>query len=452
MVDRMQWDKLLDTSIFMDPESVEDPERPNYARDYDRLVFSAPFRRLANKTQVHPLYSDDHLHHRLIHSIEVSSVGRSLGIRVANWLKQRREISDYQCNALPGVVQAACIAHDIGNPPFGHSGEEAIGEWFKNKFHDGKGIFENFDECVRAELEAFEGNAQGFRLIAKLELYRNNGGMRLSNATLAAFMKYPVTALVSQTLKNREGKPSRIELKKYGVFASELDLFREVAKTAGLKEICVGGHTIWCRHPLVFLVEAADDICYNIIDLEDAFIAGEISKKEIIDLLTPLAGSSSRTFDSDLDEVGYFRARAIGASIDGCVDAFRRNYESIMSGSLTTDLVGIASIAEPFRDIKDFSKSKIFNAPRKTRLEVSGRNTIHGVLEGILPLIEELESCSWDRDKLSGYFRQLESASQIDLRNISSTSDALHALADYVSGMTDRFAVKMHRTLSGDLE
>lgn len=450
----MNWTELLNTNLFGQPTHEEDPNRPHVAQDFDRLVFSAPFRRLANKTQVHPLHSDDHLHHRLIHSIETSSVGRSLGIEIANWLFEKGDLSEHiQKETLTGAVQAACIAHDIGNPPFGHSGEAAIGEWFEEQFSLQHGLFGEISREKRPEFEKFEGNAQGFRLITRLEMYRNEGGMRLSNVTLGAFTKYPTTAFVSEhekkIAKNSGSEAPYVGLKKFGVFEDDLDSFAGLAYDLGLLPRGESTSKYWCRHPLVFLVEAADDICYQIIDLEDAYVAGEVPAQKVQQLLEPLFGGTNRVFPSELEKISYYRARAINSAIPACVEAFKQNYAEIMAGQFSKSLVEVSTLKNEFQEIKKFSNETIFTAARKTRLEVSGRNTIQGVLKGMLPLFEKLGETSWNSEKLDGYYKQLYAASQVDLRDVDSADSALHALTDYVSGMTDRFAVKMHRTLSG---
>jgi dGTPase len=189
----LEWSKLLNLERFGDQEYVEQQNRPIYVQDADRIAFSAPFRRLANKTQVHPLYDHDHIHHRLIHSVETASVGRSLGMAVGHWMEQESHLKQGEKHVVAGLVQAACLAHDIGNPPFGHSGEAAIGEWFREKFHASTDIFQAIDHTLHGEFENFEGNAQGLRIIARLEMYRNEGGMRLSNGVLGTFAKYPIT-------------------------------------------------------------------------------------------------------------------------------------------------------------------------------------------------------------------------------------------------------------------
>lgn len=188
----MEWEKLLKLDRLGDPEYIQHKHRPIYLQDIDRILFSPPFRRLANKTQVHPLYDNDHIHHRLIHSLEVATVGRSLGIEVGAWLADDRQlIASDQVEIIAGLVQTACMAHDIGNPPFGHSGEEAIASWFREKFAHPVGILEDISETQRHEFAAFEGNAQGFRILTRIEMYKNAGGLRLALASLGAFTKIP---------------------------------------------------------------------------------------------------------------------------------------------------------------------------------------------------------------------------------------------------------------------
>lgn len=196
----MEWTNLLSKERLGDPDYTEEPNRPIFVQDYDRIVFSPPFRRLANKTQVQPLYEHDHVHHRLIHSVEVGSVGRSLAMGIGQWLVEQGHIEKGEQFSLANIVQAACAAHDIGNPPFGHSGENAIGAWFEEQFSNPKGIIADLDYSLRDEFCTFEGNAQGFRIIARTEMYRNDGGMRLSKAVLGAFMKYPLSAATKKGL------------------------------------------------------------------------------------------------------------------------------------------------------------------------------------------------------------------------------------------------------------
>jgi len=280
----MEWEQLLCGERLGDKHYEAKPDRTIFVQDHDRIVFSAPFRRLANKTQVQPLYEHDHVHHRLIHSVEVSSVGRSLAMRIGSWLEDGGSIKPGDASTLANIVQAACAAHDIGNPPFGHSGEVAIGDWFAEEFEKATGLFADIEAGRQTEFTDFEGNAQGFRILTRLEMYRNEGGMRLSKGVLGAFTKYPVTSATQRAVV-QDGADPYVGLKKFGLFESEAELFDRVATTLGLPRETHAAGSWWRRHPLVFIVEAADDICYNIVDLEDAFATGELPFSTVKDLL-----------------------------------------------------------------------------------------------------------------------------------------------------------------------
>ena len=213
----MQWDRLLNAGRLRRPEFAEAPGREAYLQDYDRILFSEPFRRLAQKTQVHPLYEHDHVHHRMIHSMETCSVGRSLGTGVGHKLLEKGRVTPDQVLRIAGHVQAACLLHDIGNPPFGHSGEDSIGAWFAAQFRAGSGLAGQVPEDQQDEFEHFEGNAQGLRIAGRLEMSRREGGMRLSYATLGSFLKYPCTRAVRDAVL--DGQPAPYAgLKKFGVF------------------------------------------------------------------------------------------------------------------------------------------------------------------------------------------------------------------------------------------
>jgi dGTPase len=442
----MKWEKLIDCNRLRDAKYTEHSQRPIYVQDVDRITFSAPFRRLANKTQVHPLYEHDHIHHRLIHSVETGSVGRSLGVKVGDWLEKQKFIQAGDKHIVSGIVQAACLAHDIGNPPFGHSGEEAIGTWFAEKFAGNETLFRALEEPLREEFLQFEGNAQGFRILTRLEMYRNDGGMRLAHGVLGAFAKYPVTANVRKTVRT-----NYCGLKKFGLFESEREIFTEVADAVGLLAETEDGATWWRRHPLVFLVEAADDICYNILDLEDAYTSGDFSAEVVLEYLEPLYPKSNRDHSNKTSEelIAYARARGIGTAIDACVDAFIENYPAIMDGTFSKSLIEVSRKSAEFSAIKSLANARLFRSARKTDLEVQGRNAIHKVLDGVSSIYHQLQRNDWDSDSLDSYHRQLISSAAIDIRNVTDSYSALHSLTDYVSGMTDRFTVKIARMLSG---
>lgn len=447
---RMDWKKLLCNERLNDAHYEERPNRSIFVQDHDRIVFSAPFRRLANKTQVQPLYEHDHVHHRLIHSIEVSSVGRSLALRVGDWLEEKGEIESGVSNNIASIVQAACVAHDIGNPPFGHSGESAMGDWFSEKFDNATGLMAEIEKECRTEFKKFEGNAQGFRIVTRLEMYRNDGGMRLSKATLGTFTKYPVTSSVRE-LVNDSAAETYIGLKKYGVFNSEIEIFKNVAEKLGLLEENHESGSWWRRHPLVFIVEAADDICYNIVDLEDAFTTGEIPYESVKEVLHMAANKPNRDIGdlNNIEHIALLRALSINNAIESSAEAFKNNYEKIMNGTFSISLADAGPMASIFAEMKKLSKEKVFTATRKTELEVSGRRVIENVMSGILPVFENLAVKNWNIEAISDYNRQLVRALSIDLRDIKGEYQAMHAIADYTSGMTDRYAVRVARMLTG---
>ena len=445
----MNWTELLSDARLRGASASARPGRSAFVQDYDRIVFSAPFRRLANKTQVQPLYENDHVHHRLIHSVEVGSVGRSLAMDVGLWLVEEGQIVAGREHDLANIVQAACVAHDIGNPPYGHSGEEAIGAWFTTHFKDQTRRLADLDPALQREFIKFEGNAQGFRILTRLEMYRNDGGMRLTKAVLGAFTKYPLTAATHLALEGAGTAP--LPYKKFGIFNSEAALFDEVAGTLGLPRETRDGCHWYRRHPLVFVVEAADDICYRIVDLEDAFTTGELSYEVVRDRLQELTGTAPRDPDdkSKAEHIGVLRAMAIGAAVRSCVAVFKENYAAIMAGQFSAGLVDRSSVAPNFAAIGALTTDHVFTAPRKTELEVSGRRVIDNVMTGILPVYEDLARKGWDQDALEPYSKQLVRALDLDLRDIGNAEQALHGLADFTAGMTDRYALRISRMLSG---
>lgn len=423
-------------------------------RTLTRILFSQPFRRLANKTQVHPLYDNDHIHHRLIHSLEVATVGRSLGVEVGAWLADELHvITADQVAVVAGLVQTACMAHDIGNPPFGHSGEEAIASWFLDKFICPEGVFQDISEDQRQEFTAFEGNAQGFRILTRTEMYRDDGGMRLAFGSLGTFTKYPVSASARRHV-GAEGSfngTKYIGLKKYGFFENDVAIFDTIAAALGIPKIettASDGTVIgrwWRRHPLAFLMEAADDICYNVIDLEDAYLAGDITYELVKSLLEGLLLKSNRLYpeQGEANTIARYRASAIGGTIQACVEAFKNNYAEIIIGEFPISLIEASNKAAEFKAIQKVAKARIFNAARKTELEVYGRNVVYRTLDALLPLLNEIRLAGWDLSRMSSYHVQLVRALNFPTHAMTNSYDALHSLTDFVSGMTDRYALKV---------
>ena len=299
---------------------------------------------------------------------------------------------------------------------------------------------------MQAEFRDFEGNAQGFRILTRLEMYRGAGGMRLSLGVLGAFSKYPVTAHVQVN-----SGADYCGLKKFGVFHSEAEYFAQIAARLGLLREGTAQEAWWRRHPLVFLVEAADDICYNIVDLEDGFAAGDLSFEQVIGCLEALGGKPNQDQSgyTQQEQIAYLRARSIGAAIQACVQAFKDNYQAIMTGQFSGSLVAASSKADEFAAIERIAHNQLFTAPRKTKLEVRGRNVTHTVLNGLLPVYQALAVKGWQEDALPTYERQLARAVDLDLRGVTDAYTALHSLTDFVSGMTDRYAVDVAAMISG---
>lgn len=430
-----------------DKKNDDKKHRPPYVVDADRIIFSDPFRRLAHKTQVHPLYEDDHIHTRLTHSLEVAQVGASLARKIYSSLPCEHK-DGLDEGAFVGAVYAACLAHDIGNPPFGHSGEETIREFFKEYSNEHGDERLKHDAALR-DLCCFEGNAQGFRIIAQVEMYEGYG-FDLTTGTLGAFVKYPYGS--DEEASACEADKYRKQ-GKYGFFESERSQFQEVVDKLGLCRIS-NEMQVWQRSPLVYIVEAADDICYKFIDIEDGYRARILSEQKVLDLLKKVSGVSR-------DSVSAARSKAIGKCVDECAKVFIKNLDQILSGDfgLSKGLLGNATdLRGPLGEIKKVTNGDIFTHSRKVRLEVQGRNTLRVILSELVTQLEELKRKGWKVKDLPNYAKQLflYCGFNVHKKNcryghlvIDSDENALRAAADFVSGMTDRFAVRFAGTLRG---
>lgn len=433
----MNWSQLLSPARFGQPVSSVAASRSAFEQDYDRIIFSHPFRRLQDKTQVHPLPEHDFVHTRLTHSLEVSSVGRSLGKRVGEVVLQRHSelANHYSLFDFGAIVAAASLAHDLGNPPFGHAGEDALSDFFKE--HP-----QWKEEVTSAEWEdliRFEGNAQGFRILNQQEY-----GLKLTMATLGAFTKYPCEALFPERDKSLRSQ------KKYGFFQSEKVIYTEVAKQLQLKASMSGA---WCRHPLAFLVEAADDICYSIIDLEDGCRLGLVSFEETVDLLAPILGSrldrGKISGSEGLNKkLGILRALAIGELIQACSDVFLENEAEILQGGYDKALVDESLFSDALKNISDISIQKIYRARQVTEIEAAGHVVLPGLLEEFVVAGAILKS-----EGKSRKFGNLALLFPAEIRQaiLMSTSDyeMLRLITDFISGLTDRHALSLYRKIKG---
>jgi dGTPase len=446
----MDWQKLLcDEQFSFDDNDTKSSldGRSQFQKDFDRIVFSPAFRRLQDKTQVFPLPESDFVHTRLTHSLEVAVVGRSLGNLVGEVILQRHpKLKDNFSKFHFGeIIAAACLAHDIGNPPFGHSGEDAISEYFRNG--NGKNFVENIsDQKSKNDLRNFEGNAQGFRIITKLQNPKVSGGLKLTYATLAALSKYPKESLISEKVSLSESNV----YKKFGFFQSEKEYFEKIAKKIELIKLSEK-EFFWCRHPLAFLVEGADDICYRIMDLEDGFRLGFVSFKETEELLLPLINSElpDNYLDRDeIDRIGFLRAKAINNLIKEIADIFLCNENLILEGKFTEELYNLSPSASYLKEIEKLSVKKIYRHKVVTEREAAGYEVLAGLLDVFINAIN-----SWldgdTRNKNRTILNLLPSRITSSADSKISLSERLHLIIDFVSGMTDSFAVSLFRKIKG---
>ena len=380
----MNWEKLLSLKRFGDTKKRErkdqDETRLGFEVDYDRIIFSSEFRSLQDKTQVVPLSNEDFVHTRLTHSLEVSVVGRSLGRQVGTKILEKfpdlKNTYGYQANDFGAIVAAASLAHDIGNPPFGHSGEKSIGQFFISG--KGKEFSKELSKKQYQDLCDFEGNANGFKILTQSRIGRE-GGLRLSYATLGAFVKYPKESLPIKPTSN-------VSHKKYGFFQTEVDVFSDIAEELGLNKDETGSYI---RHPLAYLVEAADDICYTIIDFEDGINLGLIEEEFALEYLINLVRDSINTekyhkLSNTSDRISYLRALSINTLINECVEIFMNNEEQIMQGEFNSSLLDRSKYQAQINDIIKISIENIYESKEVIEKEIAGYNLISVLLESYI--------------------------------------------------------------------
>ena len=399
--------------------------RSEFHKDYDRIIFSSAFRRLSEKTQVVPFPKSDYTRQRLTHSLEVSCVGRSLATSIYDLVRQ--EIEKYVSQGdFEAIVAAACLAHDIGNPPFGHFGEKAIQDWAASNLT--QPCFQELTSAERRDLTHFEGNAQSFRVLTRLQMSNRRGCMRLTAATLGALVKYPRPSDVEQPL-----------LKKHGFFQDDAELFQEVFETAGRTADEYGQ---FARHPLALLSEAADDICYAIIDLEDGCKAGLIPVAEALDILENLStGCTGSESMPDSDRLSMGRAMSINVLANQCAEVFQTHMNSILDGSFIGPLIKQVPAAEPYSEAKKVAVRQVFNSERVLELEAAGYRAIQGLLD-ILTSAALAESPS-------SYDQHVGKLTKLRIEEDMTAYQKLLACTDKVSGMTDRYCIELYRKLSG---
>ncbi len=443
----MNWEQLLSLKRFGDTNKrlrkEQDETRLGFEVDYDRVIFSSEFRSLQDKTQVIPLSKTDFVHTRLTHSLEVSVVGRSIGRKVGQELLEKhphlQTVHGYQANDFGAIVAAAALAHDIGNPPFGHSGEKAIGEFFKT----GQGAqFKNhLKDKEYQDLCDFEGNANGFKILTESRDGRE-GGLRLSYATLGAFMKYPKESLPKKPTKH-------IADKKYGFFQSEKEGFTNVAKELGLTKRS-SSDLSFSRHPLAFLVEAADDICYTIIDFEDGINLGLIQEEFALEYLIKLVKETINTkkyhqLKNTQDRISYLRALAINTLINEVVHIFMNNEDAILKGEFQTALLDKSKYEAQINDIIKISVENIYKSDEVIDKEIAG----YEILKGLLSVYTNAVNNNYNGnpsnyDKL--ILNRLPKTMNVD-------QDSLYlrllAVCNYVSLLSDSNAILNYKKIKG---
>ncbi|MCE2617310.1 MAG: deoxyguanosinetriphosphate triphosphohydrolase [Phocaeicola sp.] len=438
----MNWKQLISNKrLGMEAlHEIRKDDRSEFQRDYDRLIFSAPFRRLQNKTQVFPLPGSIFVHNRLTHSLEVSCVGRSLGNEVAlAILKKRPELDNTLFTEIGSIVSAACLAHDLGNPPYGHSGEKAISTFFS----EGKGLAlkKKLSEKEWDDFIHFDGNANAFRLLTHQFIGRRPGGFVMTYSTLASIVKYP---FASNSAGNKQ---------KFGFFISEEAYYKKIAETLGIIHISKEGEPLqYARHPLVYLVEAADDICYEIMDIEDAHKLKLLTHDETMELFSNFFDEKGKkrikeTYKIVTDEnerIAYLRSKAIGILTEECVRVFVEHEEDILNGTFHGTLIEHMRepLKEAYQKCSNTAYAKIYRSSFVVDVELAGYKVIYTLIE---LMIEAVLS----PDKAYSSLLIKRASSQYDV-NAPTLYGKIQAVLDYISGMTDIYALDLYRKINGN--
>lgn len=440
----MNWKQLISNKRLGQESrhAIRHDDRSEFKRDYDRLIFSAPFRRMQNKTQVFPLPGSIFVHNRLTHSLEVASVGMSLGNDVAHCvMKTRPELADTLFTQIGTIVSTACLAHDMGNPPFGHSGEKAIQTFFT----EGKGAYlkDRLSPELWNDITHFEGNANAFRLLAHRFKGRRDGGFVMTYTTLASIVKYPFASALAE---KGHGK--------FGFFSTEADIFCRIADDLGIiRKSADDCPAEYARHPLVYLVEAADDICYEIMDIEDAhklkIVTYEETKRLFLDFFDEMGRNHimQRIHDEEItddnEKVIYMRACVINALERACVDAFMRHEDEIMRGEFSGSLIDSIDdrLVKAYRNCTELSKKRIYKSKPVLDVELSGFKIMDS-------LMEVMTEAAVNPQRF--YSRQLISrvSSQYDI-SAPDLETRIMAVIDYISGMTDVYALDIYQKING---
>ncbi len=440
----MRWAHLLSASRLGSRKRHDESSRSPFHKDYDRIIFSQSFRQLNRKTQVHPLTQNDAVHTRLTHSLEVSCIGRSLGMLAAEKLG----------NALPqwvspadvgAIIQAACLAHDIGNPPFGHAGEYAIRDWFARP--DQQVIRQYVTPEQFSDLCQFEGNAQGLRILTRLEYHPDDGGMRLTYATLGAYLKYPWLA---QDIDAQAELPLH-RLAKFGCYQSERDVLAEIGQHLGLRQT---GDYAFSRHPLAYLLEAADDVCYALIDMEDGLLLGMLHYEAVEPLFLQLIGDYGAPHEISLNvpmaqKLAALRGRAMKRLVNELSDVFIQKQFELLTGTLQGGLLDHCApdLCQGIEAAKNMARRHIFTHPDKARLELLAGASLNVLLNHFMPL-----ALHTDLTRARASFREHRLLSILTFQGVVLTdniyNNMMHVL-DCITALSDHQAHALAQDLQG---
>jgi len=469
-----KWTKLF-TEKRIGTDTQVDDSRSEYQRDFDRLIFNSGFRRLQNKTQVFPLPGVAFVHNRLTHSLEVASVGRSLGriigSRIAKLYETKfpYEAKNFYQHELSNVIAAACLAHDIGNPPFGHSGEKAISKFFEDNealvIEKEKKLKDYFRGVEWDELLNFEGNANSLRYLTHSFTGKIKGGIRLTYTTLASILKYPCSVTgIDEKVKHK---------KKFNFFQNEKDIYKDICEKTNMQSEGPGLLS-YKRHPFVYLTEAADDICYKMIDIEDAHRLGIVQTEEVVNLFLNLiyclkvhkfekVQSNTSDIKDPNEKVSYLRAKCINALTVVCADRFMENEPEIIEGTFDDELMNIVSKkCSEMKAITDLTETKIYNHPKVVKLELLGYQILYDLLELFIPAILKEKLTHKDKKLIQVIPRQFMHDYTIEYNKTTKEYRIIYKngtdvgsyqkvffVLDFLSGMTDEFALRLYKELKG---
>lgn len=438
----MNWERLINDKRF-GLEDYHDPKknatRTDFRRDYDRLVFSSPFRRLQNKTQVFPLPGSIFVHNRLTHSMEVACVGKSMADTVALALRRRhgeRGEATEHFDHIGDIVAAACLAHDLGNPPFGHSGERAIATFFSEGA--GRNLRDGLSDAEWTDLTRFEGNANSFRVLTHQFKGRRKGGFAMTYSMLASIVKYPFESQISKG--------------KFGFFSSEKDDYVRIAAELGIKRLSADGEPLrYARHPLVYIVEAADDICYEVMDIEDAHKLRILTTAEVLDAFLGFFEGERRermirtmaTVSDPNEKIAYLRSCVVGALVEQCAKTFIENEDAILDGTFSPSLLSHVRDLERkgYERCNDLSWAKIYRASDVVDVELAGNRIVTFLMERLCDAVTHPE-LNYSRLLLAKFPEQYDVSAP-------TLFGKLQAVLDHVSAMTDVYALDLYRKLNG---